>query len=91
MERSEASWLVFAPERGGSFQVFNARPMRQAIVDYCIQDVTFLPHLYDMYAEGLDHTWQTKLDREAVRRVAVCQQRSYMPNGRHKVLAPTFV
>ena len=86
----QAGRRLFAPERGGSYEVFNSRPMKQAVVDYCIQDVTLLPQLYDMYAEGLSHAWKVRLDREAVRRVAVCQQQHYLPNGRHKVLAPAF-
>lgn len=82
-EAKQAGLRLFAPERGGSYQV-NARPMRQAIVDYCIQDVIFLPDLYDLYAQGLTPLWRRKLDAEALRRVAVCQQQSYMPQGRHK-------
>ena len=89
-EAKQAGLRLFAPERGGSYEVFNARPMRQAIVDYCIQDVTFLPDLYDLYAQGLTPFWKRRLDAEALRRVAVCQQQSYLPQGRHKVLAPSF-
>lgn len=63
--------------------------MIQSIVDYCIQDVTFLPRLYDMYAQGITPAWKTKLDAEATRRVAVCLQQSYMPHGPNKCLAPS--
>ncbi|DBA87575.1 TPA: hypothetical protein ACH3X1_004599 [Trebouxia sp. C0004] len=47
--------------------------------------------LYDLYAQGLTPSWKRRLDAEALRRVAVCQQQSYMPQGRHKVLAPSFM
>ena len=87
----QAGLRLFAPERGGSYEVFNARPMPQAILDYCIQDVTFLPKLYDLYAEGISFAWQGKLDRAAAMRVSVCQQRNYLPNGREKAVAPAFI
>lgn len=46
----QAGLQLFAPDRGGAYEVFNIRPMKQEIVDYCIQDVTFLPKLYDEYS-----------------------------------------
>lgn len=64
--------------------------MRQEIVDYCIQDVTFLPKLYDEYSQGMTWAWEVKLNRETLKRVAVCQQSTYVPNGRQKALAPVF-
>ena len=92
-QAKQAGLWLFAPERRGNYEVFNVRPMRQAIIDYnyCIQDVTFLPMLYDDYSQNLSPTWVMKLDREAQRRVAVCQQSSYLPHGRQKVLAPAFM
>ena len=86
----ETGKRLFAPELGGSYAVFNARPMSQAIIDYCVQDVTLLPRLYDEYAGVVSIRWRAKLEREAARRVAVCLQQSYMPHGRHKALAPAF-
>ncbi|KAL3147995.1 hypothetical protein ABBQ38_014291 [Trebouxia sp. C0009 RCD-2024] len=89
METGEASWTPpFAPERGGAYEVFNIRPMKQEIVDYCIQDVTFLPKLYDEYSQGMTRAWEVRLSKEASNRVAVCQQSTYIPNGRQKALAP---
>lgn len=89
-EAKQAGIRLFAPEHGGTYQVFNDRPMTQAIIQYCVQDVTFLPQLYDDSAECVTPTWQIKLNREALRRVAVCQQALYQPNGRQKALAPIF-
>lgn len=40
---------LFSPERGGSYEIFNQRPMGQEIVDYCVQDVAYLPKLFDKY------------------------------------------
>lgn len=89
-EAKQAGIRLFAPERGGTYEVFNDRPMTQAIIQYCVQDVTFLPQLYDHYAQHVTPGWQLKLSREANRRVAVCQQGLYLPHGRQKAIAPTF-
>lgn len=40
---------LFSPEKGGSYEVFNELPMREEIVDYCVQDVAYLPKLFDKY------------------------------------------
>ncbi|KAH8597118.1 hypothetical protein B0O99DRAFT_651013 [Bisporella sp. PMI_857] len=34
---------LIAPEKGGSYEVFNARPLSDAIRYYCIQDIQFMP------------------------------------------------
>lgn len=87
----QAGIRLFAPERGGSYDVFNERPMSQAIIQYCIQDVTYLPQLYDAYAEVISPAWHAKISREATRRVAVCQDATYQPNGRQKAIAPVLI
>lgn len=33
---------LFTPERGGSFEVFNTRPLLDGVQLYCIQDVQFI-------------------------------------------------
>ena len=84
----QAGLQLFAPERGGAYEIFNIRPMKQEIVEYCIQDVTFLPKLYHEYSQSMSRAWEVRLSREASKRVAVCQQSTYSPHGRQKALAP---
>lgn len=62
--------------------------MKQEIVNYCIQDVTFLPKLYDEYSQSMTRAWEVRLSREASKRVALCQQSTYIPHGRQKALSP---
>ena len=38
-ETKQKGVLLFAPERGGLYEVFNERPMRKVIIEYCVQDV----------------------------------------------------
>jgi exonuclease 3'-5' domain-containing protein 1 len=40
---------LFVPERGGDYTVFSARPMAQAIVDYCAVDMILLPQVWSKY------------------------------------------
>ena len=62
--------------------------MQQEIIEYCIQDVIFLPKLYDEYSQGMTQAWVARLSKETINRVAVCQESTYIPHGRQKVLAP---
>jgi exonuclease 3'-5' domain-containing protein 1 len=41
----ERGTRLFALERGGSYQVFNERPLSEEIRRYCVQDVHLLPRL----------------------------------------------
>ncbi|KAH3937586.1 hypothetical protein HBH53_264500 [Parastagonospora nodorum] len=41
----EAGKKLFAPEKGGRYEVFNNRPLAKEIIQYCVQDVQFLPNL----------------------------------------------
>lgn len=41
--------LLFAPEYGGNYDVFNSRPLSEDIRLYCLQDVQFMPRLWNNY------------------------------------------
>ncbi|KAF8853483.1 hypothetical protein BDZ45DRAFT_677608 [Acephala macrosclerotiorum] len=85
---------MFAPEKGGSYAVFNARPLKEEIVLYCVQDVTFLPTLFRVYTMRLASRgremgeWKGKIERETVERVRSSQMVGYQPHGKHKALGP---
>ncbi|KAL2201944.1 exonuclease [Sarocladium strictum] len=79
---------LFAPERGGSYKVFNDRPLREEIREYCVQDVHFLPRLWDCYNRKLSQTWRKKVTTATMDRVGESQSSSYVPHGQHKALAP---
>jgi exonuclease 3'-5' domain-containing protein 1 len=79
---------LFAPERGGSYKVFNDRPLREEIREYCVQDVHFLPRLWDCYNRKLSQTWRKKVTEATMGRVDESQSSNYVPHGQHKALAP---
>lgn len=47
---------MFAPEVGGSYEVFKARPLAQEMTDYCVVDVTYMPNLFRKYNLRLGDT-----------------------------------
>lgn len=79
---------LFDPSKGGTYEVFDARPLSQEIVDYCVQDVTYMPLLRDKYRSKISNAWQAKVDAESVERVKESQQYGYVPNGLHKAIPP---
>jgi exonuclease 3'-5' domain-containing protein 1 len=79
---------LFDPVKGGSYQIFNTRPLMEDIRQYCVQDVNFLPHLRSIYWGRLDLEWKKKVDDETRARVRLSQSPTYQPHGRHKALGP---
>lgn len=79
---------MFDPELGGSYEVFNQRPLSKEIVDYCIQDVMILPMLATTYEARLSRTWKKKADLETVKRLEDSTKTTYRPHGDHKKFGP---
>jgi exonuclease 3'-5' domain-containing protein 1 len=79
---------LFAPERGGRYEVFNDRPLAKEIIQYCVQDVQFLPQLWSHYQGRLSASWLTKVQVATVERVSLSQSKHYNGHGKHKAMAP---
>ena len=79
---------LFNTKDGGSFEVFNTRPIPQDIVDYCAHDVVYLPVLWNVYSQKIGKKWLKRVQEETVKRVLMSQAESYDPHGEHKVLSP---
>ena len=79
---------LFAPEHGGSYEVFNSRPMLQDVIDYCTQDVVYLPLLWSIYTRKISAEWMRKVQYETCQRIRESQTALYEPNGRNKSLSP---
>jgi exonuclease 3'-5' domain-containing protein 1 len=83
--------LLFNPDKGGSYEVFNARPLSKDIMAYCVGDVQHLPSLYDFLSScgKLSQTsWKEKVAAETKNRVLESQMPSYQPHSSKKVLGP---
>ena len=79
---------LFAPEHGGSYKIFNARPLCQEIIDYCTQDVTYLPLLYNEYYHSLSGKWFEQATKEARKRVATSESETYDSEAGGKFWSP---
>ncbi|KAH6656033.1 ribonuclease H-like domain-containing protein [Truncatella angustata] len=79
---------LFAPERGGSYKVFNERPISEAIKLYCVQDVKFLPRLWSHYNSLLTVQKREKVRLASSERVRESQSLDYQSHGRQKALIP---
>lgn len=77
----------FRASRDG-YAVFDRRPLAPDVLQYCVQDVAFLPLLRDGYRARLcDAAWR-RIQAETVARVALSQSPRYNGRGRHMALAP---
>lgn len=80
--------LYLVPERGGSYEVFNVRPMLQDIIHYCTQDVVYLPVLWKMFTRKISTKWMRKVQDATSERVRESQTASYEPHGKNKSRSP---
>lgn len=73
---------LFAPEKGGSYEVFRKRPLDDSIMAYCTQDVAFLHNLYEVYRHRLSGHELKEVLKFSEDRATYCQLREYVPLGR---------
>jgi exonuclease 3'-5' domain-containing protein 1 len=85
----EAGVRLFAPEKGGAYEVFNERPLPDAIKLYCAQDVQILPRLWAYYDGKMGQRWREKMIAASKARVELSQSATYNGKGRHMALAPS--
>jgi exonuclease 3'-5' domain-containing protein 1 len=79
---------LFAPERGGSYEVFNVRPLADIIQRYCTQDVQYLPGLWSLYKHKLSERWMRKVEVATIERIRTSQTATYNGNGPGKAYGP---
>ncbi|CZR53767.1 uncharacterized protein PAC_03648 [Phialocephala subalpina] len=66
-----------------SYAVFDARPLKEEMVVYCVQDVTFLPALLSVYTRKFANRgkamgeWKGKIERAILERVRDSQTAGY--------------
>ena len=84
-DRGEA---LYHPKNGGSYTVFNARPLAPDITAYCVNDVKLLPKLRSLYWNRLGVQWKEKVRVKTTARVLDSQSSAYQPQGKHKALGP---
>jgi exonuclease 3'-5' domain-containing protein 1 len=79
---------LFAPNRGGSYEVFNIRPLPPLLVNYCVNDVVLLPQLRQIYWSQLSDGWKKAVVEETKNRIKESQAAAYNPNCPDKKYGP---
>lgn len=81
---------LFAPEKGGRYEVFNERPLPKALVDYCEQDVLLMPGLLRLYAKRLIPGWAKQLQAIFDARITLSQSLTFNGKGQHMAVGPVL-
>jgi len=71
-----------------NFKAFEIRPLPQALLEYCINDVIHLPRLWSIYDRKLDYKWRAKTENEAVWRLQLAKQDVYYGRNGNMALGP---
>ncbi|KAL7955393.1 ribonuclease H-like domain-containing protein [Trichoderma compactum] len=87
-ETKEQGRALFAPELGGSFQVFHQRPLQPALLEYCAQDVSVMPCLWAHYDSQMTKQLREEVTTASALRVWESHAADYISSGHHMALAP---
>jgi exonuclease 3'-5' domain-containing protein 1 len=68
--------------------VFASRPLSDKAMQYCANDVLYLPAMRNMYAQKISSQWMKKVIDESARRVVDACDPEYQPQSETKKLGP---
>jgi exonuclease 3'-5' domain-containing protein 1 len=79
---------LFAPEKGGSYDVFRQRPLNPLLIPYSVNDVVCLPQLFEKFTSALPK--HTKRDVASKTEQGILESLSpqYRGRGRDRALSP---
>jgi exonuclease 3'-5' domain-containing protein 1 len=88
----EGASRLYDPKKGGRYEIFNERPMRPEIVQYCARDVALLPGLYNVYNATLrlpgETFWHVQVREATKDRIKLSQSPGYDGQAKTKVCGP---
>lgn len=88
MKIKETGVKLFAPEYGGSYDVFETRPMRVEILNYAAVDVYYFDHLRERLYDTLNIKWKEQVQIASTKRLIEYLEPGYSPKGKEKAIAP---
>jgi len=68
--------------------VFSRRPLDAKTIQYCVNDIIYLPSLCNLYLKRIEDDWLTKAMSESARRVVEAHADEYEPKSKSKKLGP---
>ncbi|KAK8073094.1 hypothetical protein PG996_006442 [Apiospora saccharicola] len=77
----KAGHALFDPKSGGSYAVFEKRPLSPEILAYCVGDVFYLPRLREKHWDKLSKSSRKRVMRESKARVLESQQQDFKANS----------
>ena len=82
----EGTNRLFNPKKGGRYEIFNDRPMKPEIIQYCARDVALLPGLYNVYNAKLsgEAFWQAQVRKATKDRIKLSQSPGYDEQAKSK-------
>lgn len=80
---------LFDPKKGGSYQIFEKRPLDQRLVTYCANDVALMLKLEDVMRGG-SWKYDQYVSSESDARVAASQTKYYTRGGSLAPAVPRF-
>jgi exonuclease 3'-5' domain-containing protein 1 len=87
-QAKEKGERLFKSQLGGSYEIFNERPIPLDIISYCVGDVQCLPELRRWFLTTRSSAWRALIVQESKNRVADSHKPNYQPYGRDRALAP---
>lgn len=83
----DAGSKLFAPAKGGSYEVFHQRLLIPENINYCAQHVLLLPVLLMHYVALLSSDYLAFwMKSKTEKRLALSRSSDYKPNGPHKAI-----
>lgn len=86
----EKGLRLFAPEKGGRYEVFQDRPMATDIIRYCEQDVLLMPQLLSIYSQKFPVGIAAQIQGFTDERVQWSQSPTYNGKGQHMAIPPAI-
>ena len=95
LEIKKQTSRIFDPKKGGSYDIFNQRPINPQILTYCCHDVVHLPKLWSVYASKIcrpdgNGFWRHMVRKATVDRIELSQSEHYDGQAKDKVRGPWY-
>ena len=79
---------LFAPDQGGTYEVFKQRPLAQVLIPYSVNDVIHLPQLYRKFSCTLTEKLRTDVKSETERAIVQTLSPLFNGKGSHMSVSP---
>lgn len=79
---------LFAPEKGGDYDVFKQRPLNPLLIPYSINDVVCLPQLFEKFTNNLSKHAKRDVESKTEQAILETLSSQYQGKGRDRTFSP---